>query len=143
MKYTITIDGKQYAVQVKSIVGDQAEVEVNGKSCSVKVEQARQPLPVQRTAQASPVMPAVRPAQAQVQVQVPAGGKAVTAPLPGVIIHLMAVPGQSVRRGDKIAVLEAMKMENDILAPTDGQISDIAVHEGDSVLEGAVIATMV
>ncbi|MBQ7269208.1 MAG: acetyl-CoA carboxylase biotin carboxyl carrier protein subunit [Bacteroidales bacterium] len=141
MKYTITIDGKQYAVQVKSIVGDQAEVEVNGKSCSVKVEQARQPLPVQRAAQPAPLMTAVPPAQAQVQV--PAGGKAVTAPLPGVIIHLMAVPGQGVRRGDKIAVLEAMKMENDILAPADGQISDIAVHEGDSVLEGAVIATMV
>ncbi len=70
------------------------------------------------------------------------GGKAVTAPLPGVIIHLLVAAGQTVQRGDKIAVLEAMKMENDILAPVDGKVLSLSVRQGDPVLEGAIIATI-
>ena len=139
MKYKITIEGKEYAVQVKSIVGDNAQVEVNGKPYSVSLEHGGKAAPVRQAVNAAPVA-ADAPAQ---RVQAPVGdGKSVTAPLPGVIIQVLATPGQSVQRGQKIAVLEAMKMENDILAPADGQLQSIAVHQGDSVLEGALIATI-
>lgn len=139
MKYKITIDGKQYSVQVKSIVGDNAQVEVNGKPYSVSLEHGGKAAPVRQAVTAAPVA-ADAPAQ---RVQAPVGdGKSVTAPLPGVIIKLLAAPGQALRRGDKIAILEAMKMENDILAPFDGTLQSVSVHQGDSVLEGAVIATI-
>lgn len=139
MKYKITIEGKDYSVQVKSIVGDNAQVEVNGKPYSVSLEHDGKAAPVRQAVNAAPVA-ADAPAQ---RAQAPMGaGKAVTAPLPGVIIQVLATPGQNVQRGQKIAVLEAMKMENDILAPADGQLQTIAVHQGDSVLEGALIATI-
>lgn len=141
MKYKITIDGKAYAVQVKSIVGDLAQVEVNGKAYSVAVKGERPAATGIAPARKAGGAPAVQPA-AQAP-QVPAdGGKAVTAPLPGVIIHLLVAAGQTVQRGDKIAVLEAMKMENDILAPVDGKVLSLSVRQGDPVLEGAIIATI-
>jgi len=140
MKYKITIDGKEYAVQVKSIVGDSAQVEVNGKPYNVSVESDRPAAAAAPARKAAAAPAAQKPAPAEAVVA--DGAKAVTAPLPGVIIQVLAAPGQSVHRGQKIAVLEAMKMENDILAPADGQLQSIAVHQGDSVLEGALIATI-
>lgn len=140
MKYKITIDGKEYAVQVKSIVGDSAQVEVNGKPYNVSVESDRPAAAAVPARKVTAAPAAQKPAPAAAVVT--GGAKAVTAPLPGVIIQVLAAPGQSVQRGQKIAVLEAMKMENDILAPADGQLQSIAVHQGDSVLEGALIATI-
>jgi len=70
----------------------------------------------------------------------PAGaGKPVTSPLPGVIIEVSVKEGQAVKAGQKVAVLEAMKMENEIQAPADGTVTAILVNKGDSVLEGAEI----
>ena len=138
MNYKITIDGKQYSVKVKGITGDIADVEVNGKAYSVAIEQAQKAGLPRPQAKAAPVAASPQTPQPQAAVS----GKAVTAPLPGVIIHLLAAPGQTVKRGDKIAVLEAMKMENNLLAPVDGTIASIAVRQGDSVLEGALIATI-
>ena len=70
----------------------------------------------------------------------PAGaGKPVTSPLPGVIIEVSVKEGQTVKAGQKVAVLEAMKMENEIQAPADGTVTAILVNKGDSVLEGAEI----
>ena len=70
----------------------------------------------------------------------PAGaGKAVTSPLPGVIIEVAVKEGQAVKAGQKVAVIEAMKMENEIQAETDGTVTAVLVSKGDSVLEGAEI----
>ena len=70
----------------------------------------------------------------------PAGaGKAVTSPLPGVIIEVSVKEGQAVKAGQKVAVIEAMKMENEIQASSDGTVTAILVNKGDSVLEGAEI----
>ena len=65
--------------------------------------------------------------------------KPVTSPLPGVIIEVSVKEGQTVKAGQKVAVLEAMKMENEIQAPADGTVTAILVNKGDSVLEGAEI----
>lgn len=69
-------------------------------------------------------------------------GKVVRSPLPGVLIELNVREGQNVRRGQKLAVLEAMKMENEILAEADGVVKEVFVQKGDSVLEGAKIVSI-
>ena len=66
----------------------------------------------------------------------------VTAPMPGKILAVKAANGQAVKKGDVIMVLEAMKMENDIVAPQDGTIASINAAVGDSVEPGATLATM-
>ena len=73
----------------------------------------------------------------------PAGaGEKVNSPLPGVIVEVSVKEGQAVKSGQKVAVLEAMKMENEISAPKDGTITAIHVNKGDSILEGAPIVTI-
>ncbi|MBR5072491.1 MAG: biotin/lipoyl-binding protein, partial [Bacteroidales bacterium] len=73
----------------------------------------------------------------------PAGpGTDINSPLPGVIIEVSVKEGQAVKAGQKVAVLEAMKMENDIQAEKDGTVTAIHVRKGDSVLEGAKIVTI-
>ena len=85
---------------------------------------------------AAPKAPAAKAAPAAK----PAGaGKAVTSPLPGVIIEVSVKEGQAVKAGQKVAVIEAMKMENEIQAETDGTVTAVLVSKGDSVLEGAEI----
>ena len=71
-----------------------------------------------------------------------AGAVAVTAPMPGKILGVKASAGQAVKKGQVILVLEAMKMENEIVAPQDGTIATINVATGDSVEPGATLATM-
>ena len=66
-------------------------------------------------------------------------GKAITSPLPGVIIEVSVKEGQAVKAGQKVAVIEAMKMENEIQASSDGTVTAVLVNKGDSVLEGAEI----
>ena len=73
----------------------------------------------------------------------PAGaGEKVASPLPGVIIEISVKEGQQVKAGQKVAILEAMKMENEIPAPKDGTITDIHVHKGDTLQEGDPVVTI-
>ena len=65
-----------------------------------------------------------------------------TAPLPGVIVEVKVSPGEVVKAGQVVAVLEAMKMENEIQAESDGVVTAVNVSQGDSVLEGAPIVTI-
>ena len=66
----------------------------------------------------------------------------IKSPLPGIIISIDVKEGQAVKRGQKLAVIEAMKMENDILSEADGTVTAIHARKGDSVLEGADIVTI-
>ena len=125
--YKFRINGNEYNVDINSVEGNIADVTVNGASYQVEMENA--PPPVQKPAQA-PATATTAPAGA---------GKPVTSPLPGVIIEVSVKEGQAVKAGQKVAVLEAMKMENEIQAPADGTVTAILVNKGDSVLEGAEI----
>lgn len=139
--YKFRINGNEYNVDINSVEGNIADVTVNGASYQVEMENA--PAPVQKPAQAPAA--AVAPASSATttpapKAAVPAGaGKPVTSPLPGVIIEVSVKEGQTVKAGQKVAVLEAMKMENEIQAPADGTVTAILVNKGDSVLEGAEI----
>ena len=135
--YKFKINGKDYSVDIQGIEGRNASLTVNGVAYQVELadELPSAPAPVQ----AQPAAPAS--AQAAPSPAPAASGTAVTvkSPLPGVIISIDVNVGDTVRKGQKVAVLEAMKMENEIQSETDGTVSEILVHRGDSVLEGAAL----
>ena len=112
------------------------QVNVNGKSFAVEVEE------VGGGAAAPVVSAAPTPAAAPAPVKTaPAGGSAVTAPMPGLILKLAVKDGSAVKKNDKLIVLEAMKMENDIVANADGVVTFL-VKEGDTVETGAQLASI-
>ncbi len=119
--YTITVNGTVYSVTVE-------EGASTGAAPVAAAPVAAAPAP------AAPA-PAAAPAGAQ-------GSVTVNAPMPGKILGVKASVGQAVKKGDVVVVLEAMKMENEIVAPQDGTIASINVAVGDSVDSGAVLATL-
>ena len=137
-KFKFTISGKQYEVEVQSFENDKAQVVVNGTQYEVDVEREKE--------EAKPVVaprPKAAPAPAATPSAAPAGdanGVKAVAPLPGTIMQIFVNVGDQVKRGDKILMYEAMKMENNFLAEADGVIKDIKVKVGDNVLQGAVLA---
>jgi biotin carboxyl carrier protein len=143
-QYRFKINGNQYNVDINSVEGNIASVSVNGTSYQVELEDAPA-APVQAVpVQTSVITPAAAPAQAAPAPKPAASGagKPVTSPLPGVIIAVKVNVGDSVKAGQEVAVLEAMKMENSIEAVQDGTVTAIHVAKGDSILEGAAIVTI-
>lgn len=134
--FKYTINGNVYKVHINSVVDDIAEVEVNGTPYNVKMEKPakKQMVTLKRPAQA-PTTPSgesviTRPAASTTQ-------GAIKSPLPGVILQMKCNVGDTVKRGQTLLILEAMKMENNINADRDGKVIEVKVHKGDSVLEGA------
>lgn len=143
-EYKFKINGKDYNVAVNSIEGKNASVTVNGVNYNVELENpVSAPVQAPAAAPAAPVAssPAAAPAAAPAHAASGAG-KAIVSPLPGVIISVDVKEGQAVKRGQKVAVIEAMKMENEILSDCDGTVTAIHVNKGDSVLEDAKIVTI-
>ena len=140
--YKFKIGGKQYDVTVSPKEGNLYDVTVNGATYEVEAENApAAAVPVQ--AAPAPQQAAAPAPAAEAPKAAPAGaGEKVNSPLPGVIIEVSVKEGQAVKAGQKVAVLEAMKMENEIAAPKDGTITAIHVNKGDSVLEGAPVVTI-
>ena len=150
-EYKFKINGNEYSVAINNIEGKNADVTVNGVSYNVELENAPVAAPQAQAAPAVAAAPAAAPqaqaaapaaAPATPKAAAPAGGKTITSPLPGVILSIDVKEGQAVKRGQKVAVLEAMKMENEILSEFDGTVSAIHVSKGDSVLEGANVVTI-
>ena len=151
-KFKFTISGKPYEVEVQNIEGNIATVNVNGTEYQVEMEEQAAPViaPVARpAAQAAPVIapvarPAAKPAaSAPTQSAAPkpaaaAGGAGykMAAPLPGTIMQIFVKQGDAVKKGDKLLMYEAMKMENNLLAEADGTITAINCRQGDNVLQG-------
>ena len=121
-------------------------VTVNGVAYQVTVEEnGAAPAPVAAPAPAA--APAATPAPAAAPAapaapQGPAGAVSVTAPMPGNILDVRVTPGASVKAGDTLLILEAMKMENEISAPQDGTIATVDVRKGDTVSSGDLLVTM-
>ncbi len=134
--FKYTINGTIYKVHINSVIEDIAEVEVNGTPYKVKMEKPakKQVVTIKRPAQA-PTTASGEPIVARQTTTTTQG--AVKSPLPGVILEVKCKVGDTVKRGQTIVVLEAMKMENSINADRDGKIIEIKVNKGDSVLENA------
>ena len=130
-KFKYKINGKEYEVAVDKKEDTLAEVTVNGTSYKVELEKAEAPEPSMPKIQ-RPVTSAAsgssKPAGS--------GAGAVKSPLPGIIIDILVNVGDSVKKGQVVVMLEAMKMENAINATQDGIVKEVKVAKGDSVLEG-------
>lgn len=144
VKYKFKINGGEYDVTINAVEGSIADVQVNGTQYKVEIQDAPSgaapaaaaPVPSAPTQVSAPAPSAPAPAAASGK------GESVTSPLPGVIIEVSVTAGQAVKAGQKVAVLEAMKMENEIQAPKDGTVTAVHVSKGDSILEGADIVTI-
>lgn len=154
-KYNFRINGHDYQVDVNSVEGGIADVTVNGTDYKVELadavpapaQQAVRPAPQTVSTGAPAVTPqATAPAPQAAQTAtptVPQGkGEVVTAPLPGVILDIKVKVGDAVKAGQTVAVLEAMKMENEIESTASGTVTAVNAGKGDSVLEGAAIITI-
>ncbi len=116
--YTITVNGTPYNVTVEETAAGAA------------------PAPA-----AAPA-PKAAPAPAPKAAPAAAGSVAVNAPMPGTILDVKVAPGAAVKAGDVLVILEAMKMENEIVAPQDGTVAAVNVKKGDSVNSGDVLASL-
>lgn len=130
-KFKITIDGNNYEVTVDVTDHNKANVEVNGISYEVRYESKNTAIPPVARKTTAPAAP-------QVHVTVPQAastGACIKAPLPGTILTLNVKVGDQVKRGETLIVMEAMKMENNIMANKDGQVKAIRVTVGQSVAQ--------
>ena len=130
MKYKVTLNGRTYEVEVEA-----------GKAMLIDEYAAVAPVAPVAAAPvaAAPAAPVAAPAAAGVTVS---GGEAVNAPMPGNILKVNVAVGQSVKKGEVLVVLEAMKMENEIMAPCDGVVAGVHVNKGDSVDSGKALVSL-
>lgn len=119
-KYNVTVNGTKYEVTLEAV--DASEV---------------------KASPAAPATPAAAPAPAPVSAPAAnANGETVTSPMPGTILSVNVSNGAAVKKGDVLLILEAMKMENEILAPCDGTVASVNVTKGSSVETGAVLCVI-
>lgn len=141
-EYKYKINGMKFTVAVGDIIDNEATVEVNG--VPYKVELNRQEKKISKpvlsqaghTNHGAPVNTNTKPAP---KPAAPTGAEVVKSPLPGTVNAITVKVGDIVKGGDKVAVLEAMKMENDIRCMKGGTVSKILVNQGDAILEGSDI----
>ncbi len=125
--FRVKVNGKEYEVEIEE-VGKTTEQTASGKS-----QQNAAPQASQSAIASTP--------KTTVTTQNPANGE-ISAPMPGTILRLTCTNGQTVKRGDTILVLEAMKMENEIQTPADGKVESINVSEGQSVNAGDILVQL-
>ena len=135
-QYKYRINGKDYEVTINSVSDGNAQVTVNGKA--YQVEMVREEIPAENIVPA-PVWAVSQRNHEPIAADV---DKSLRSPLPGTILAIKVKVGDQVKEGQTLAILEAMKMENEILSEHDGTVTAINVEKGDSVLEGTVIVSI-
>jgi biotin carboxyl carrier protein len=147
-EYVLTINQKEYRAEVGEINAEFALIQVNGKEFRVDLKQlglgklmpmATPAAEIRPTLSAAQPVAGIAPAPAAPPAATAATGEAsslVKAPLPGLIIDVKVREGEKVKAGQNIIVMEAMKMENQIQATTDGTVKKIFVKKGDNIAEG-------
>ena len=119
-KYNVTVNGTAYEITLEAV--DASEV---------------------KAAPAAPAAPVAAPTPAPAPAAAPAtGGETISSPMPGTILAVNVTNGAAVKKGDVLMVLEAMKMENEIVAPADGTVASVNVTKGASVETGAVLCVI-
>ena len=110
-------------------------VTVNGTAYEIELEELTGAAPAASAAAPAPA-PAAAPAAA------PAGGEQVTSPMPGTILSINVAAGDTVKRGQVLMILEAMKMENEIMCPCDGKVASVNTSKGSSVESGTLLCVI-
>lgn len=142
MKYVVTLNGKNYEVEVtesEAVITNITEAPVAAPVAPVAVAA---PAPVAVAPAAAPAPVAEAPAAAPAAPVVAGDGEKVLAPMPGNILAVNVSVGQAVKRGEVLFILEAMKMENEIVAPADGTVKQILVQKGATVDTDEVLAVI-
>ncbi len=136
-KYKFTIHGNEYDVHIKNVEDNIIELEVNGSAYEVEVDKAIQPAKTPKLVRSrvSASSDARSGEGSGMKSAAPPAGK-INSPLPGTVVKILVREGDTVKVGQKLMVLEAMKMENNIDSDKDGKITSIPVRPGQSVMEG-------
>lgn len=137
-EFNYKINGAPYRVVISSADSSIVELEVNGTPYRVELGK-REGKPLTKIKKQAITTPTPQTASTPLVTRPKdSGGRnSIQSPLPGIILDIRCKPGDEVKKGQTIMILEAMKMENNILSNANGKITEILVHKGDSVLEGA------
>ena len=146
-KYQYKVQGVDYDVEIEEVEGNVAKVVVNGIRFDVELKQPINPTSTLKKVRVEAPKPVARPSVAPAAAPAPAAaaagaGSPIKAPLPGTIIELKVNVGDTVKQGDVVLVLEAMKMQNNIESEYNGTVTSITVKQGETVMEGAVLLTI-
>jgi len=139
-EFKFKINGNEYLVNIENVEGNIADIEVNGTPYKVELQKE-----LRQTKTPKLVRPEVipttdtHPSVAKTNSPGSATAGSIKSPLPGVILDVLVKPGDEVKVGQRLIVLEAMKMENNIDSDKTGKVVDVKVRKGDSVLEGEVL----
>jgi glutaconyl-CoA/methylmalonyl-CoA decarboxylase subunit gamma len=133
-QYNITVNGTAYAVEVEELGGTSAPKVAHAAPAPVAA-----PAPAAAPAAAAPA-PATKPAAPAAAPS--AGATTINAPIPGTVLDIRVTPGQAVKSGDILLILEAMKMENEIMSPVDGTIDVVTTTKGSAVNAGDLMLTI-
>ena len=147
-KYEVSVDGKQYEVEIVRDDGRRALLKVDGREYEVdasNVSTGSAPAP-----SPSPAAPTPEPRRSPSATAAPAaapgadapGDLQIRAPMPGLVLQVCASVGQRVKNGEALLRLEAMKMENDVQSQTEGTVKEILVTQGDEVQEGELLMVL-
>lgn len=140
-KFNITVNGKSYEVDVEEVGGYVAPTPVIRQETPAPQTAAPQTAAPQTVAPAA--APATKPAPTPVQTAAPiTGGETINSPMPGTILDIKVNVGDAVANGTVLVILEAMKMENEIMAPSVGKVLSIHVTKGASVNSGDVLVVI-
>lgn len=138
-KFKFTLRGNKYEVELHSIEDNIALIEVNGSKYEVEIEQeiktSKTPKLVRETAIPSSESDKAKTSKPSEKK----GAGNIKAPLPGTILQIFVKEGDIVKSGDRLLIMEAMKMENNITSDKEGKITAVKIKTGDSVLEGDVL----
>ncbi|HAZ02818.1 MAG: acetyl-CoA carboxylase biotin carboxyl carrier protein subunit [Bacteroidetes bacterium GWF2_42_66] len=140
-KFKFTINGNQYETEILTIEDNIAEIEINGTLYKVEVDKEIKPVKTPKLVRPVAV-PSTDSHPSVAKTSSPSGPKgtgSIKSPLPGVILEVFVREGDEVKMGQKLLLLEAMKMENNIEADKVGKVVSILKNKGDSVMEGDVL----
>jgi len=134
--FKFTINGQTYDVEIKQIEDNNASIEVNGTEYNVQLHQ--------EVKIATPKTPKIVTKAANLQdgesfMKKASAGSGIKSPLPGTILEVNVSVGDTIKRGQKVLVMEAMKMHNDVLSEKDGVVKAVKVSAGQAVMEGDVL----
>ena len=140
-KFSFTINGNPYDLDIKNVEDNIAEVEVNGFSYTVEFDRILETTKTPKLVR-SEAVPSTDITPSVQKTSSPAGPKGtgfIKSPLPGTILDVYVKVGDTVRTGDKLITLEAMKMENNINSDKSGKVVSVNVKKSDSVMEGDIL----